>query len=632
MTATLRSVEALRELQRQLAARPRPDATIRVCSTGCRALGALDVCDALEREIAERGLGGRVRVVRTGCLGLCASAVAVAIDPQGIFYGGVTGADAAEIVEKTILGGRVINRLCFALQDGKVVAARDEIPFFRHQQRQVLHRCGLVDPCDLEDSLARGAYGMAGRVLTETSPEAVIEEVLQSGLRGRGGAGFPTGRKWQFARAAAGGTKYLVCNADEGDPGAFMDRALLEGDPHLVIEGMIIGAYAIGSERGYMYVRAEYPIAIEHTQTALDQAREAGLLGEDILGTGFDFDLEICKGAGAFVCGEETALIASIEGRRGMPRPRPPFPAVSGIYGKPTNINNVETWANVPIIIEKGAAAYARVGTEGSKGTKIFALAGKVINTGLVEVPMGATLRQIVFDIGGGIPGGRKFKAAQIGGPSGGCIPAQFLDRPIDYDSVQEMGVITGSGGLVVMDEATCMVDLARFFTDFVQKESCGKCVPCRVGTRRMLEILTRITRGEGEPADIDRLERLGRMVKEASLCGLGQTAPNPVLSTIRYFRDEYEAHIKEKRCPAGVCRELIEFSIDPELCICCGRCAANCPVECVAGKKGKPPAKATKADRNKGKVGEPFRIDQRACIKCGTCYDVCPVSAVEKA
>jgi NADH-quinone oxidoreductase subunit F len=562
----LRSVGELDQLRRDLASRPRPEAEIRVCSTGCRALGALDVCDGLEREVAERGLGDRVRVVRVGCHGFCAGAVAVVVDPGGIFYRGVTPEDAPEIVERTVLAGEVIERLCYC-PDGQIFRRLRDIPFYKHQTRRVLRNCGLVDPLSLEDALAHGAYAAAARVLSSTSPDEVIEEVTRSGLRGRGGAGFPTGRKWQLARAAAGQPKYVVCNADEGDPGAFMDRALLEGDPHLVLEGMLIGAYAIGASRGYVYVRAEYPIAIEHTRIALAQAQQVGLIGDDILGTGFSFDIEIREGAGAFVCGEETALLASIEGRRGMPRPRPPFPANEGLYGKPTNINNVETWANVPRIIEQGAEAYASVGTEGSKGTKVFALAGKVRNTGLVEVPMGATLRQIVFEIGGGIPRGRKFKAAQMGGPSGGCVPAPFLDLPIDYDSVKQIGAIMGSGGLIVMDEASCMVDIARFFTDFVQKESCGKCVPCRIGTRRMLEILTRITNGLGELADIDRLERLGRMIQEASLCGLGQTAPNPVLSTIRYFRDEYEAHIIQKRCPANSCEALITTT-----------CSSACP------------------------------------------------------
>ena len=562
----IQSVAQLRQLRRDLAGRGAAEKVIRVCSTGCRALGALDVCEALEAQIEQRGLGDHVRVVRTGCHGLCAGAVAMVIDPGGIFYQSVTPDDAPEIIDETILGGRIVRRLCFS--DGRKTASRRrDVPFYKHQTRRVLRNCGVVDPRSIEDAIAHGAYLAAAEALSKLAPEAVIEEVTASGLRGRGGAGFATGRKWQFARAASGEPKYVICNADEGDPGAFMDRALLEGDPHLVIEGMIVGAYAIGAGKGFIYVRAEYPIAIEHTEIALAQARQAGLLGRDILGGGFDFDIEIRKGAGAFVCGEETALIASIEGKRGMPRPRPPFPAASGLYGKPTNINNVETLANVPLIILRGKDWYRSIGTDGSPGTKIFALAGKVNNTGLVEVPMGATLRQIVFDIGGGIPRGRRFKAAQMGGPSGGCVPAPFLDRPIDYDSVQEIGAIMGSGGLIVMDEATCMVDIARFFIEFVQAESCGKCVPCRIGTKRMLEILTRITSGAGEPADIDRLVELGEMIRSTSLCGLGQTAPNPVLSTIRYFRDEYEAHIVEKRCPANSCEALITTT-----------CSSACP------------------------------------------------------
>ena len=566
MQRGLASVRDFERLTARLQSEQTAQVTVRVCSTGCRAMGALSVCEALEHEIAARELEGRVRVVRSGCHGLCAGAVAVRIDPHQIAYQGVTPEDAPEIVEKTIRGGQVIHRLCHSL-NGQPISQREDIPFYGNQTRLVLRNCGVLDPRSIHDSIGNGGYESAVRVISSLSPEQVIEEVAGSGLRGRGGAGFPTGRKWQLTRAASGSPKYVVCNADEGDPGAFMDRALLEGDPHLVIEGMMIGAYAIGASKGFIYVRAEYPIAIEHTQIALDEARRLGLLGDNILGTGFDFDIEIRKGAGAFVCGEETSLIASLEGQRGMPRPRPPFPANSGFSGKPTNINNVETWANVPRIIEIGAEAYAAVGTEGSKGTKIFALAGKVNNTGLVEVPMGATLRQIIYDIGGGIPRKRKFKAAQMGGPSGGCVPARYLDLPIDYDSVKSVGAIMGSGGLIVMDEATCMVDIARFFTDFVQKESCGKCVPCRIGTKRMLEILTRITEGNGELADIDRLQKLGEMISQTSLCGLGQTAPNPVLSTIRHFRDEYVAHIVEKRCPANACEALITTT-----------CSSACP------------------------------------------------------
>jgi len=610
----LKSFEDLKALRAGLAAGDEREVVIRVCSTGCRARGALDVCRALEEEIDRRGVGDRARVVRAGCHGLCAGAVAMLVEPGDVFYQKVEPEDALEIVDRTVVGGDVVERLCWSAE-GNVAGSRDDIPFYKHQTRQVLRNCGILDPASLSDALAHGAYSSVAQVLSGMSPDKVLEEVLRSGLRGRGGAGFSTGRKWQFARAAKGEPKYIVCNADEGDPGAFMDRAILEGDPHLVLEGMMIGAYAIGSKKGFIYVRAEYPIAIEHTEIALRQARETGLLGSNILGTGFDFDIEIRRGAGAFVCGEETGLIASIEGQRGTPRPRPPFPANAGLYGKPTNINNVETWANVPRIIEQGARSYARVGTEGSKGTKIFALAGKVRNTGLVEVPMGTTLRQIIFDIGGGIPGDKEFKAAQMGGPSGGCIPAEHLDLPIDYDSLQEVGAIMGSGGLIVMDEDTCMVDLARFFTDFVQKESCGKCVPCRIGTRRMLEILTRITNGQGELTDIDRLVRLGEMIKETALCGLGQTAPNPVLSTIRYFRDEYEAHVNEKRCPALQCRPLLAYSISQDKCTGCGACRKACPVEAISGQRK-----------------QAHRINEYICVRCGICESTCRFDAVEVA
>jgi len=543
-------------------------ATVLVCTTGCRSLGALDLANAFRERIAAAGLDDGARVAEVGCHGLCALAPVVIIEPWDFLYGGVQPDDVDEIIDKTVRQGQPVERLCPNC-DGQVVARLEDVPFYRHQRRQVLRDCGRVDPKRIEDSIARGAYSAAQKALTCMTPEEIIQEISDSGLRGRGGAGFPVGLKWRLCRKSEGRPKYLICNADEGDPGAFMDRALLEGDPHRVIEGMMIAAKAIGASQGFVYVRAEYPIAVEHIGVALAQVRELGLLGKDILGTGFNFDIEVKQGAGAFVCGEESALIASLEGRRGMPRPRPPFPVERGLLDKPTVINNVESLANVPLIVREGKGHYAAVGTEGSKGTKIFALAGKVNNTGLVEVPMGATLRQIIYDIGGGIPGNRRFKAAQMGGPSGGCVPPRFLDLPIDYDSVKEIGAIMGSGGLVIMDENTCMVDIARYFLEFTQSESCGKCVPCRVGTRHMLDILRRICNGEGREDDTEKLERLAHTIKEASLCGLGQTAPNPVLTTIRYFRHEYEEHIRLKRCRASVCEALV---------------AAPCSHACPAG------------------------------------------------
>ncbi len=564
------SASAFREWQDRLKAEISSDRKmVTICGgTGCVAFGASGVKKAFEDEIKRRGLECDIPVKITGCHGFCEKGPVVVILPAKVFYPSVQAEDVPEIVERTVLSDEVIERLLYVdpATDRKIVHDH-EVPFYARQQRIVFRLNGILDPISLEDYVARGGYAAAAKALCDMTPEQVIDEVREAGLRGRGGAGFPAGVKWGFCRKAVGEPKYLICNADEGDPGAFMDRSLLEGTPHAILEGMIIAGYAIGAAKGIIYVRAEYPLAVKNTEIALDQVRECGLLGTDILGTGFDFDIEIDRGAGAFVCGEETALIASLEGRRGMPRPRPPFPSISGFMGKPTNINNVETLANVPIIILQGKDYYRSFGTEGSKGTKIFALAGKVRNTGLVEVPMGATLRQIVFDIGGGIPRDRKFKAVQMGGPSGGCVPAQYLDLPIDYDSVKQVGAIMGSGGLIVMDEATCMVDMARFFADFVQRESCGKCVPCRIGTKRMLEILTRITQGEGELSDIDELEKLGEAIRRASLCGLGQTAANPVLSTIRYFRDEYEAHIIEKRCPANSCEALITTT-----------CSSACP------------------------------------------------------
>ena len=606
------SAQELEERRQKLAAEGTGGTRVLVCMTGCRALGAMDVFKAFGEEVAAAGLKDKVEVVATGCHGLCAQAPVVVIEPHEYFYCAVKPRDAKEIVETTLRAGKPVERLCFSL-NGKLTAKFAEVPFYKNQQRRVLRNCGRIDPKRIEDAVARNAYSAAAKALCTMTPEDVIEEVREAGLRGRGGAGFPTGVKWGFCRKAPGGEKYLICNADEGDPGAFMDRALLEGDPHRVIEGMLIAAHAIGATRGFVYVRAEYPIAVEHINIALEQAREWGLLGENVLGSGFDFDIEVREGAGAFVCGEETALIASLEGRRGMPRPRPPFPANKGYHAKPTNINNVETLANVPSIILNGSSWYADVGAEGGKGTKIFALAGKVNNTGLVEVPLGATLRRIIFDIGGGIPGGREFKAAQMGGPSGGCVPPQYLDLPIDYDSVKEIGAIMGSGGLIVMDENTCMVDIARYFLQFVQNESCGKCTPCRVGARHMLDILTRITRGEGKMEDLGKLEKLANMVQTASLCGLGQTGPNPVLSTLRYFRNEYQAHVKEHRCPAGVCRALITYSIDPELCIGCTLCAKACPAAAISGEKK-----------------QVHVIDPAKCTRCGVCKDECRSNAVK--
>jgi len=549
----LESLEELTALARRLASRTRSGTTLRVCATGCRALGALDVCVALEAEIARRGLAQRARVVQVGCHGLCAGAVTMVIDPQGIFYMGVTPDDAAEIVEKTVAGGRIIKRLCWS-RDGRTFAHQQDIPFYKNQMRRVLKNCGVVDPKSLEDALAHGAYAAAAAVLGSRRPEEVIAEVERSGLRGRGGAGFPTGRKWQLARQAQGDPKYIICNADEGDPGSFKDRVLLEGDPHLVIEGMIIGAYAVGAAEAFNYIRAEYPLAIEFFKAAVCQAREAGLLGKNILGTGFDFDIVVVQGAGAYVCGEETSLLTSIEGQRAMPRVRPPFPVARGLYGKPTTVNNVETWANVPRVIELGAEAFASVGTTGSKGTKIFSLAGAVRNAGVAELPIGATLRQIVFDIGGGIPRGRKFKAAQIGGPCGGCVPAQYLDLPVDYDSLKAIGAMMGCGGIIVLDEGTCMVDLARNLSQFARDESCGKCVPCRVGNTRIFQILTRMVRGEGHTEELRQVQDLCELINLTSLCGM---APNPVLSTIRFFAEEYEAHVARHRCPANVCQGM---------------------------------------------------------------------------
>ncbi len=582
--------------------------------TGCRAMGCHEIKHALEQEIEKRGLTDKVAIVETGCNGFCANGPIVVIQPEDIFYQKFSVEDVEEFVECEFVKGERLERLLYKDPVSKKrIANHKEIPFFSKQLMRVRKNRGLIDPENIEHYIARDGYLGCARALFEMSPEDIIEEMKQSGLRGRGGAGFPTYLKWQFAKDAPGDIKYVLCNADEGDPGAFMDRSILEGDPHAVLEGMIIAAKAIGSNRGYIYCRAEYPLAIHRLQIAISQAKEYGLLGDDILGSGFSFNLDIYHGAGAFVCGEETALMMSIEGKRGMPRPRPPFPAHKGLWNKPTILNNVETFANVPQIILKGGKWYSSVGTESSKGTKVFALSGDINNIGLVEVPMGTSLRTLIFDIGGGIPKKRKFKAVQLGGPSGGCVPEQYLDLPVDYEAIVKAGAIMGSGGVVVMDNRTCMVDMARFFLDFCQDESCGKCTPCREGTKRMLEILERITHGEGEMEDIDRLEELAEMIKDTSLCGLGQTAPNPVLSTLRYFRHEYEAHIKEKRCPAKKCVALLKFEVDPEKCKSCGLCYKSCPAGAIEWKKK-----------------EPAVINKDKCVKCLTCYDKCRFDAID--
>jgi len=553
-------------------------------------------------------------LVETGCHGMCEMGPIVVVYPEGSFYCRVKPEDVPELVEEHLYKGRILQRLLYTTPDVekiKIPHYRD-IPFYGKQRRIVLRNCGYINPDNIEEYIARDGYQALAKVLLELPPEETLDIVKKSGLRGRGGAGFPTGRKWEFARMAPGDKKYIVCNADEGDPGAFMDRSVLEGDPHSVVEGMLIGAFVIGSDEGYIYCRAEYPLAIKRRSAAIEQATEMGLMGDNIMGTDFSFHLHIKEGAGAFVCGEETALMASIEGKRGMPNPRPPFPANSGLWGKPTNINNVETWANIPQIILNGAEWFSSVGTETSKGTKIFALTGKVNNTGLVEAPMGMTLREVIYDIGGGIPNDKKFKAVQLGGPSGGCLPESMLDTPVDYESINATGAIMGSGGMVVTDEDTCIVDFAKFFLTFVQNESCGKCPFCRIGTKRMLEILERICEGKGKVEDLDLLEDLAQKVKDGSLCALGGTAPNPVQTTIKYFRDEYLAHIVDKKCPAKVCTALIHYTIDPDKCIGCTRCARECPVSAISGE-----------------IKKPHLIDQDVCIKCGRCMAVCPVKAI---
>ena len=585
--------------------------------TGCTSSGSVAVREAMAKELELAGLSDEVKIVQTGCFGLCANGPIMIIYPEGTFYSHVKVDDVKEIVEEHLLKGRLVERLLHKETDEGVtetVHSLSDTKFYKKQHRVALRNCGVINPESIDEYIGTDGYQALGKVLTEMKPQEVIDTILASGLRGRGGAGFPTGRKWQFAADQPAGKKYVVCNADEGDPGAFMDRSVLEGDPHAVLEAMAIAGYAIGADEGYIYVRAEYPIAVQRLTIAINQAREYGLLGKDIFGTGFNFDITLRLGAGAFVCGEETALLASIEGKRGEPHPRPPFPAVKGLFGKPTIINNVETLANIAQIINKGADWFASMGTEKSKGTKVFALGGKITNTGLVEIPMGTTLREIIEDIGGGIPNGKKFKAAQTGGPSGGCIPASLIDTPIDYDNLLAIGSMMGSGGLIVMDEDNCMVDIAKFFLEFTVDESCGKCVPCRTGTRRLLEILEKITSGNGEMEDLDKLEELCNYIKSTSLCGLGQTAPNPVVSTLRYFRDEYIAHIVDKKCPAGVCKKLLHYHIDAEKCRGCTACARQCPTNAISGA-----------------VRTPHTIDPAKCNKCGACMATCKFGAIYK-
>ena len=586
-----------------------------VCGgTGCTSSHSEQIIERLKEEIKAQGLESEVNVIRTGCFGLCALGPIMVVYPEGAFYSRVTPEDVPEIVSEHLLKGRIVKRLLYqeTVVDDNTTKSLNETTFYAKQMRIALRNCGVINPEVIDEYIAQDGYAALGKVLTEMTPQEVIDLVLASGLRGRGGAGFPTGRKWQFAANSKAEQKYACCNADEGDPGAFMDRSVLEGDPHSVLEAMAIAGYAIGANQGYIYIRAEYPIAVKRLQIAIEQAREYGLLGKNIFDSGFDFDIDIRLGAGAFVCGEETALMTSIEGKRGEPRVRPPFPAVKGLFGVPTVLNNVETYANIPQIILKGAAWFRSIGTEKSPGTKVFALGGKITNTGLVEVPMGTTLREVVEEIGGGVPGGHTFKAAQTGGPSGGCIPAKLIDTPIDYDNLIAIGSMMGSGGLIVMDETTCMVDIAKFFLEFTVDESCGKCTPCRVGTKRLLEILNKITSGNGTLEDIDKMEELCYYIKENSLCGLGQTAPNPVLSTLKYYRDEYEAHVVEHRCPAGACKALTNYSIIADKCKGCTLCARNCPVGAISGS-----------------VKQPHVIDTTKCIKCGVCMEKCKFGAV---
>lgn len=585
---------------------------ILVChGTGCTSSKSPKIIENFRKIIEEKGIKN-VRVIQTGCFGLCAKGPVVIIRPEETFYAHVKPEDCEEIINTHIVEGNRVERLLCKDIDGKIVEKLNDLTFYKKQKRIALQNCGVIDPEEIDEYIAFDGYQALKRVLTSMSQDEVIDLITESGLRGRGGAGFPTGKKWAFAKAESGDVKYVVCNADEGDPGAFMDRSILEGDPNAILEAMAIAGYAIGAVHGYIYVRAEYPIAVERLKIAIKQAREYGLLGENIFETDFSFDIDIRLGAGAFVCGEETALLESVEGRRGQPRLKPPYPAAKGLFQKPTIINNVETLSNIPKIILNGADWYNSIGTETSKGTKVFALGGNVVNVGLVEVPMGTTLREIVYDIGGGIPNGREFKAAQTGGPSGGCIPKEHLDVPIDYESLKSIGSMMGSGGLIVMDESKCMVDIAKFYLDFTVSESCGKCTPCRIGTKRMHEMLTKICEGKGEEGDIEKLESLANYICKSSVCGLGQSAPNPVLSTLRYFRKEYEEHVNEKKCSAGACKALAEYKIDPAKCKGCGLCKRNCPVNAISGE-----------------IKQPHVIDQKTCIKCGTCMAKCPFKAI---